>query len=265
MSATPVTGRDLSPWWALSDYFEMTKRSLRHVVSDPEQLVTVSLQPILTLVIMRFFIGGAIQAGTRQNYLGFVLPGIFIVMAGFAAITTALSVASDMQQGVIDRFRTLPMAKSAVVAGHVISDLPRALIGLAVTIGVGVLIGFRSHAGPGAWVAAVGITLLATFALSWIAAVIGLLGTSVEVTQQFAALVIIPVFFSNALVPTGTMPAWLGVIAANQPLSEAIDSIRTLLAGAPVGDHIELALIELTGIIVIAFVVETLLFKRETS
>jgi ABC-2 type transport system permease protein len=260
-----VTGPVASPWWVISDYFEMAKRSLRHIANDPEQLITVTLQPVLTLVIMRFLIGGAIPAGTRQNYLDFVLPGIFIVMAGFAAVTTALSVASDMQQGVIDRFRTLPMAKSAVVAGHVISDLPRALIGLAVTIGAGVLIGFRSHAGPGAWAAAIGMTLLATFTLSWIAAVIGLLGTSVEVTQQVAALVIIPVFLSNALVPTGTMPAWLRVIAANQPLSQAIDCIRALLTGTPASDHLGLALAELTGIIVIASVLETILFKRKTS
>jgi ABC-2 type transport system permease protein len=186
-------------------------------------------------------------------------------MAGFAAVTTALGVASDMQQGVIDRFRTLPMAKSAVVAGHVISDMPRALIGLAVTIGVGLLIGFRSHAGPGAWAAATGMALLATFTLSWIAAVIGLLGKSVEVVQQLAALVIIPVFLSNALVPTGTMPAWLRVVAANQPLSQAIDCIRGLLAGTSTGDHLGLALAELAGTIVIAFTLETVLFMRKTS
>ena len=147
MSAA-VAERPPSRWWVLSDYFEMVKRSLRHIANDPDQLVTVTLQPVLTLTIMDFFIGGAIKTGTRQDYLDFVLPGIFIVMAGFAAVTTALGVASDMLQGVVDRFRTLPMAKSAVVAGYVISDLPRALIGLAVTIGVGLLIGFRSPAGP---------------------------------------------------------------------------------------------------------------------
>jgi ABC-2 type transport system permease protein len=260
-----ITARRPSLWWVLSDYAEMAKRSLRHIGGDPEQIVTVTLQPVLTLAIMHFFLGGAIQAGTRQNYLDFVLPGIFIVMAGFAAITTALGVASDMQQGVVDRFRTLPMAKSAIVAGHVISDLPRALIGLVVTIGAGLLIGFRSPAGAGAWAVAISITLLATFTLSWIAAVIGLLGKSIEVVQQLAALVIIPVFLSNGLVPTSTMPAWLRVVAANQPLSQAIDCIRALLAGTSPGDHLGLALAELTGIIVIAFAVETALFRRKAS
>jgi ABC-2 type transport system permease protein len=261
---TVVTEYRPSRWWVLSDYLEMVKRSLRHIAGDPEQLVTVTLQPALTLAIMYFFLGGAIQAGTRQNYLDFLLPGMFIVMAGFASVTTALSVASDLRQGVVDRFRTLPMAKSAVVAGHVISDLPRTLIGLAVTIGVGALIGFRSHAGPGAWAVAIGWTLLATFALSWIAAIIGLLGKSVEVVQQVAALLIIPVFLSNAFVPTATMPGWLRVVAANQPLSEAIDCIRALLAGTPQGDHPGLALAELAGIIVIAFALQAVLFKRKS-
>jgi ABC-2 type transport system permease protein len=260
-----VTEGRPSGWWLLSDYLEMVKRNLRHIARDPEQLGTVTLQPLLTLAIMHFFVGGAIQAGIRQNYLDFVLPGVFVIMAGFAAVTTAISVASDMQQGVVDRFRTLPMAKSAVVAGHVLSDLPRALIGLAVTIGAGVLIGFRSHAGPGAWAAAIGLTLLVTFTLSWIAAVIGLLGKSVEVVQQLAALVVMPVFLSNALVPTATMPAWLRVVAANQPLSQAIDAIRALLAGTPPGDHLQLALAELAGIVVVALVLETILFKRKTS
>jgi ABC-2 type transport system permease protein len=109
------------------------------------------------------------------------------------------------------------------------------------------------------------MTLLATFALSWIAAVIGLLGQSVEVVQQVAAVIIIPVFLSNALVPTGTMPAWLRAVVANQPLSQAIDCIRAFLAGTPAGDHLELALAELAGIIVIAFAAETVLFKRKTS
>jgi ABC-2 type transport system permease protein len=252
-------------WWVLSDYLEMVKRSLRHIGSDPGQLATVTFQPVLTLAIMHFLIGGAIQAGTRQDYLDFVLPGILVTMAAFAAVTTALSIAADMGQGVVERFRTLPMAKSAVVAGHVIADQPRALTGLAVTIAVSVLLGFRSHAGPGAWAAAIGITLLVTFALSWIAAVIGLLGTSVEVVQEVAAVIVIPAFLSNALVPTTTMPAWLAAIAGNQPLSQAIDCIRAVLGGTPLGDHLLLALAELAGIIVAAFVAATVAFRRKTS
>jgi ABC-2 type transport system permease protein len=253
-----------SRWWVVSDYYEMVKRSLRHIGAEPDQLVTVTLQPVLTLALMYFVLGGAIQAGTRANYLDFLMPGVFIVMAGFAAITTATSVASDLHQGVVDRFRTLPMAKSAVVAGHVISDLLRSLIGLAVTIVAGFLMGFRSPADVGAWAAVIGLVLLVTFTLSWIAAVIGLLGTSLEVVQQVSAVIIVPVFLSNALVPTDTMPAWLQVVAANQPLSQATDCIRALLSGTPLGDHLWPALTELIGITVVAFVASALLFRRRT-
>ncbi|WP_051393036.1 ABC transporter permease [Glycomyces arizonensis] len=253
-----------SRWWAVSDHYEMAGRSLRHLAAEPDQLVTVTLQPVLTLVLMYFFLGGAIQAGTTENYLDFLIPGVFIVMAGFAAVTTATSVASDLLQGVVDRFRTLPMAKSAVITGHVVADLPRSLIGLAVTIAVGLCMGFRSPAGVGAWAAAIGIVLLVTFTLSWIAAVIGLLGTSLEAVQQVSAVIIVPVFLSDALVPTDTMPAWLRVVAANQPLSQATDCVRALLAGTPLGDHLRLALAELVGITAIAFTASALLFRRRT-
>lgn len=262
-----VTVQDTRPsrWWVFSDYYEMVQRSLRHIAADPDQLVTVTLQPAVTLGLMYFFLGGAIQAGTKQNYLDFLLPGVFVVMAGFAAVTTTTSVATDMLQGVVDRFRTLPMAKSAVVSGHVVSDLPRSLIGLAVTIGLGLLMGFRSPAGIGAWAAAIGIVLLVTFTLSWVAAMIALFGTSLEAAQQLAAVVILPTVISNALVPTDTMPAWIRVIAANQPLSQAIDCIRALLAGAPLGDHLWFTLIELIGIIIVAFTASTLLFRHRTT
>src|SRR5262249_34093892 len=156
----------------------------------------------------------------------------------------------------------LPIASSPIVTGHVIADLPRAAIGLAVTIGVGVLFGFRSFAGIGAWAAAIGLTLLVTFALSWIAAVIGLLGRSLEVVQQIAAVIIIPICLSNALVPTDTLPDWLRVIVANQPISQATDAIRALLFNQPVGDHLALALIEFAAISIVAFIIATLLFKR---
>ncbi len=261
---TTTASASRSGWWVVSDYLEMIKRSLRHIRHDPDQLVTVTLQPVLTLVIMQIFLGGAIQAGTHQNYLDFLLPGIFIVMGAFAAVTTTVGVAVDMRQGVVDRLRTLPMAKSAVIAGHVIADLPRALIGLAVTIAVGLLFGFRSPADVGAWAAAIALVLLVTFALSWIAAIIGLLGRSVEVAQQLAAVIIIPVFLSNALVPTDTMPQWLRVVAANQPFSQAIDAIRALLTNQPVGSHLAIAVIEFVGIVVVAFIVASILFRHQT-
>src|SRR6202042_1698421 len=117
--------------------------------------------------------------------------------------------------------------------------------------------GFRPSAGPGGWAAAVAVILLLTFALSWIAALIGLLGRTLEATQQLAGIVIIPAFLSSALVPTATMPSWLRVVTANQPITQAIDTLRAVLAGQPPGSHLWLALTELTGVIVVAFTLAT--------
>jgi ABC-2 type transport system permease protein len=167
--------------WVASDYWEMTKRSLRHIRHDPEQLLNVTLQPVLIVVLMDLLFGGAIKTVTHGSYVNFVMPGIFVVAAAFAAVTTTISVAADMGEGVIDRFRTLPMAKSAVITGHVVADLARSLVGLAVAIAAGYAAGFRPAAGPAGWAAAVAVFLLVTLALSLLAALIGLLGRSVEV------------------------------------------------------------------------------------
>src|SRR5580693_1760918 len=232
MTALPIRTRRRPAAWAASDYWEMAKRSLRHIRHDPEQLVNVTLQPVLIVVLADFLFGGAINTGTHGSYINFVMPGILVVAAAFAAVTTTISVAADMLEGVIDRFRTLPMAKSAVITGHVIADLARGLVGLA---------------------------------LSLLAALIGLLGKSVEVAQQLAAIIIIPIFFSSALVPPGTMPPWLRVVTANQPVTQAVDTLRALLLNQPPGSHLWLTLTEFGAIIVVAFTLAAILFKRTAS
>jgi ABC-2 type transport system permease protein len=251
--------------WVVVDYWEMTKRSLRHIRHDPEQLANVTLQPVLIVVLMDIVFGGAIKTVTSGSYINYVMPGIFVVAVAFAAITTTTSVAADMLEGVIDRFRTLPIAKSAVIAGHVIADLVRSLIGLAATVAAGYVAGFRPQAGVSGWLAAIAVLLLVSLALSWLAALIGLLGKSPEVAQQLGAVIIIPVFFSGALVPASTMPPWLRVVTANQPITEAIDTLHALLSGQPAGQHLWLTLSEFAGIIVVAFTLTTVLFKRIAS
>ncbi|MBU3066870.1 ABC transporter permease [Nocardia sp. NEAU-G5] len=250
--------------WALSDYWEMAQRSLRHIRHDPEQLINVTLQPVLTVILMNYLLGGAISTGGHEHYIDYVMPGILIVAIAFAAITTTTSVAADVQDGVVDRFRTLPIAKSSVIAGHVVADLVRGGFGVIVTVGVGIAIGFRPHADIGEWVAAAGLLVLVALGMSWLAALIGLLGRSPEVTQQLAALIILPVFFSSALVPTDTMPRWLRVVLANQPVTQAVDALRKLLLNQPAGNQLWLALVEFGTITVIGGVVAGLLFQRRT-
>jgi ABC-2 type transport system permease protein len=265
VSALAAAPRGHRAVWVLSDYWEMVKRSLRHIRHDPEQLANVTLQPVLIVVLMNFLFGGAIKTSTHGRYIDFLLPGVLVVTVAFAAITTTTSVAADMLEGVVDRFRTMPMAKSAVIAGHVVADLARSLIGLAVAIGAGYALGFRPAAGAVGWTEAVAVLLLVAFALSWPAALIGLLGQSLEAAQQLAAIIILPVFLSSALVPTATMPPWLRVVIAGQPVSQAIATLRALLADQPPGSHLWLTLAEFAGLIVIAFALATALFRRAAN
>jgi ABC-2 type transport system permease protein len=265
MTGLPARSGRPAAAWAMSDYWEMAKRSLRHIRHDPEQLANVTLQPVLIIVLMTFVFGGAIRTGTHGSYINFAMPGVFVAAAAFAAVTTTTSVAADMREGVIDRFRSLPMAKSSVLTGHVIADLARSMIGLAVTIAVGYAVGFRPSAGVGGWAVAIAVILIVTFALSWLAALIGLLGTSPETAQQLAAVVVIPVFLSSALVPTATMPSWLRVVTANQPVTQAIDTLRALLAGQPPGSHLWLTLAEFAAIIAVTFTIAAALFRRAAT
>jgi ABC-2 type transport system permease protein len=265
VTALPIRTRRQSAAWVASDYWEMAKRSLRHIRHDPEQLVNVTLQPVLIVVLMDLLFGGAIKTGTHASYINYVMPGILVVAAAFAAVTTTISVAADLGEGVIDRFRTLPMVKSAIVTGHVIADLARSLVGFAVAIGAGYVVGFRPAASPGGWAASVAVFLLVTLALSLIAAVIGLFGQSVEVAQQLAAVIIIPIFFSSAFVPADTMPSWLRVVTANQPVTQAVDTLRALLLNLPLGSHLWLTLTEFGAIVAVAFTLATVLFRRTAS
>ncbi|MGO9661309.1 MAG: ABC transporter permease, partial [Acidimicrobiales bacterium] len=173
--------------------------------------------------------------------------------------------AADMAQGVVDRFRVVPMARSAVLAGHTVAGVARATIGMVVMVGVGLAVGFRPSAGVGAWALAIGVTLLVTFSLSWVAAVLGLLARSVEAVQQVAMVLIIPIFASSAFVPTSTMPGWVQVVAVNQPMTQAIDAVRAELLGLPVGDHLGLALAWFGAILVGAFGAAGYLFSRRAN
>ena len=168
-------------------------------------------------------------------------------------MTTGTSVAADMTLGIIDRFRSLPMFTSAVLIGHVVADLVRSALGLIVMVLVGLAVGFRPSAGAGGWAAAIAITLLVTFALSWVSAVIGMLGRSVEVVQQLGLVLFLPILASSAFVPTSSFPGPLRAFANDQPFTQAIEAVRALLLHQDPADHVWLALVWFLAITVAAF------------
>jgi len=252
-------------YWVFRDTFVLIVRSLKHIKQDPDQLVSVTIQPVLLVVLFRYLFGGAISTGSHESYINFLMAGVFIETAALTAVTTSTSVTADVLTGVMDRFRSLPMLRLAILTGHVVADLCRSLIGMVVMVLVGLVVGFRPSADAKAWVTAIGLTLLVTFALSWVSALLGLLGNSVEAVQQFGIILIVPIFASSAFVPTQTMPSWLRVFADNQPMTQAIDAVRALLLGQPVGDHVRLTLIWFIGIVLVVFPIADWLFKRRTS
>ncbi|HEY3868688.1 MAG TPA: ABC transporter permease [Actinocrinis sp.] len=262
---------DLTPaahsraFWALSDIWELTKRSLLHIRQDPDQLVSVTVQPVILVVLLRYMFGGAIDTGGGESYINFLMAGVFIETAALTATSTSTAVAVDLRSGATDRFRSLPMVTSAVPAGQVIADLARSVVGMAVMVGLGLAVGFRPHAGVSGWLGAIGLTLLVTFALSWIAACLGMLGGSVEAVQQFGLVLIIPILFSSAFVPTRTMPGWLRVVADNQPMTHAIDAVRALLLGQPTGGQVQATLLWFCGLTVAAVAMAGYLFRLRTS
>ncbi len=240
-------------------------RSVRHITKNPDQLLGLTIQPIMFMLLFRYVFGGAIQTG-GTSYVNFLVAGILIQMAAFGALTTSLSVATDIRRGIVDRFKSLPIASFSVVIGHVVGDLLRNCISATIMIGVAFLVGFRPEASFTDWLLITGILLLFTFAFSWIAAIMGLLAKSVEAVQWMGFLVVFPLTFASAaFVPTDTMPMVLRVFAENQPVTQVIEAIRALMVGTPTGNYILLSVVWCLAIIAVAMPLSAHLFRRHVS
>lgn len=252
-------------YWLLSDVWVLVWRSLKHITKNPDQLLGLTIQPIMFMLLFRYVFGGAIQTG-GTSYVNFLVAGILIQMAAFGALTTSLSVATDIRRGIIDRFKSLPIASFGVVFGHVVGDLFRNMLSAIVMIIVAFFVGFRPEASLTDWLLIVGILLLFTFAFSWIAAIMGLLAKSVEAVQWLGFLVVFPLTFASAaFVPTSTMPLVLRVFAENQPVTQVIEAIRALMVGTPTGNYVLLSIVWCLGIIAVAMPVSAYLFKNHVS
>ena len=231
----PQPQRHSGLYWALADAWILAKRRLTQIPRIPDELIFATIQPIMFVVLFRYVFGGAIT-GAGPNYANYLMAGIFVQTVIFGATTTGVGLAQDLEKGLIDRFRSLPMAKSAVLTGRTIADLVRNLFVVIVMLVVGLIVGFRPSGSPLAWVAAIALILLVSFAFSWISATIGLLVHSVEAAQSAGFVWLFPLTFaSSAFVPVATMPEWLRGFANHQPVSVFVDAVRALLLGQAVG------------------------------
>jgi ABC-2 type transport system permease protein len=212
-------------------------RALRLSLRNIDGLTTALLLPVMMMLMFVYLFGGAITGALAHGttYVDYVLPGVLLVCVGFGAGTTAVTVAHDLAGGIIDRFRSMDVRGEALVGGHVLASVLRNLISAGIVVGVGVAIGFRSPAGPGRWLAALGILALFVLALSWLAAAIGVVTRSPEAAQGITFLISFLPYPSSAFVPIHTMPSWLQGAARAQPVTAVTDAIRALLDGGPVG------------------------------
>ena len=254
--------------YALTDTSVMVTRCVRRSLRDPEAFLTALLLPIILMLLFVYIFGGALNTGGA--YVDYVVPGLIVLCAGFGAGTTAVAVATDMSSGIVDRFRSMPISGSSVLAGHIVASLARNLLATALVIGVGLGVGWRPTASPPAWAAAFGMIVLFILALSWLAAAFGLLVRSPEAATAATFLLMFVPYPSTAFVPARTMTAVLRPIAANQPFTAVIETMRGLWmghtsTGASVGHEAILAVIYCAAILIVAFAAAARLFRRRTA
>ncbi|MGD0703974.1 MAG: ABC transporter permease [Trebonia sp.] len=254
--------------YALTDTSVMVTRCVRRSLRDPEAFLTALMLPIILMLMFVYIFGGALNTGGA--YADYVVPGLIVLCAGFGAGTTAVAVASDMSSGIVDRFRSMPISGSSVLAGHIVASLARNLLATALVIGVGLAVGWRPTAAPLAWAAAVGLIVLFILALSWLAAVFGLLVRSPEAATGATFVLMFVPYLSTAFVPARSMTAVLRPIAANQPFTAVIETLRGLWmghtsTGATVGHEAWLAVVYCAAILILGVAAASRLFRRRTA
>lgn len=268
MSVELVFEQRSKAYLRLRDSWLMIGRSSRHIVRNTDQLLGTFFQPIMFILLFTAVFGPSISKALPPgvSYINFLMAGIIVQTVAFGSTVTAISVCSDLKNGIVDRFRSLPMSNLAVLNGHVVSDLFRNTISTTVMLLVGLLIGFRAEANFVEWLAIAGILLLFTFSFSWLMVILGVMAKSVEAVQWLTFVIIFPLTFaSSAFVPTEGMPAGLEAFATNQPITQVIAAIRALILGTPIGNHAWLAVIWSLGILAFSVPVAAYLFRHKTS
>jgi ABC-2 type transport system permease protein len=243
--------------YTFADSATMLRRNLKHQLRYPSLTIMLAGMPIVFMLLFVYVFGGQLGTGTglgghgavgRGAYLNYLVPGMLIFTVASAALGTAISVATDMTGGIIDRFRTMAISRGAVLTGHVIGSLLQTLVVVVLVAGVALAIGFRSHASALAWLAAAGVTALFAFALIWLSAALGLAAKSVETASNTPLFLTLLPFLSSGFVPTASMPAGLRQFAEYEPFTPVTQTVRGLITGGPVGAHAVVAVIWSVGI-----------------
>ncbi|RSN29748.1 ABC transporter permease [Amycolatopsis sp. WAC 01416] len=239
-------------------------RSLKHVTRSVDTIITTAMMPVAMMLMFVYVFGGAISTGS-DSYVNYMLPGILLITVASGVAYTALRLFTDMKSGIFERFQSLPIARSGVLWAHVLTSLVANLLSLVIVVGVALLMGFRSGAGPSTWLAVAGILLLFTLALTWLAVIPGLSAKSVDGAGAFSYPLIFLPFLSSAFVPTATMPGPVRAFAEHQPVTSIVNALRVLLTERPVGTDIWIALAWCAGLLAVAYVFATITYRRKIS
>ncbi len=252
---------NMSKSYIFSDMFVMLGRSMKHILRSIDTIITVCITPIAMMLMFVYVFGGAIETGT-EKYINYILPGIMIMTIGSGIAYVSYRLFLDKQRGIFERFHSMPISRSAVLWGHVLTSLVSNGISVIIVILVALLMGFRSSASILDWICVFGILGLFTLALTWCAVIAGLLAKTTEGAGVFAYPIIFLPFLSSAFVPTETMASGVRAFAENQPVTPIIETIRNLLSNQSVGQEIWVALGWCILITVVAYVVAIRIYKK---
>ncbi|MGW4480728.1 ABC transporter permease [Rhodococcus triatomae] len=247
----------------VADTAILLRRNLTHLLRSPDSVIMALALPIALMLLFVYVFGGAIDTGT--DYLNYVVPGIILLCAAFGAATTAVSVCSDMTEGIVDRFRTLDIARSAFLTGHVLASVARNLITAALVIAVAIAMGFRPTSDPVRWAAMFALLALFLVALSYLSTALGLIARNPEAASGFTFVIMFIPYVSSAFVPAETMPTWLQGFAENQPVTPVIETVRGLLTDTEIGSNALLAVAWCSGIALVGFVWANVLYRRRLT
>jgi ABC transporter DrrB family efflux protein len=251
------------PGWLAANVATVTARNLRRLVRVPTLIAFATVQPILFVLLFTYAWGGAVHPPGVDRYIDYALPGIWVLSIAFGASQTGVAVADDLATGMIDRFRALPMTRSAVLAGRTVADAVRNLFVLALMTGVASVIGFRFHAGPAAAIAAIVLALGVGLAFSWIFALLGLLVRDPESAGIGGLLAVIPLIFtSSTFVPVATFPGWLQAFAKVNPITVTVDALRALCLGGPTAIAVWQALAWIGGLLAVTVPAAVVRYRR---
>ncbi len=242
----------------------LTGRSLRHIARSPDTIITTAVMPIAFMLLFVYVFGGAIQTGSGK-YVNYLLPGILLITVASGIAYTAYRLFLDMKGGIFERFASMPITRSSVLWAHVLTSLVANVISLVVVVLVALLMGFRSGAGPLAWLAVAGILMLFTLALTWLAVIPGLTAKSVDGASAFSYPLIFLPFISSAFVPTQTMPGPVRAFAEHQPVTSIVNTIRDLYTRQPVSAEIWIALAWCLGLLGVAYALAIGIYHRKIS